>query len=145
MSLTGDFNPSSSPPETRRKPPKAKRPAPFSLRLTEAEKARLLDEAKGAPLGSYIKAKALGTALPVRMRRTGLAVADREALAKMLALLGQSRLASNLNQLAHAANSGSLAMTPETEAELRSALDDIHALRRLLMTALGLQLAEAAP
>ena len=120
-----------------------KRPAPFAIRLSRDERARLEGEAKGAPLGSYIKAKVLGTTLPVRMRRTGLAVADREALAKVLALLGQSRLASNLNQLAHAANMGSLAVTPETEAELRSALADVHALRRLLMTALGLQPAEA--
>lgn len=90
------------------------------------------------PLGAYIKAKALGDK-PLRIRRTGLAVEDRRTLAKALALLGRSRLSSNLNQLAHAANIGSLPMTPETEAELLSALRDVREMRRLLMAALGLK------
>jgi hypothetical protein len=119
------------------------RPAPFSLRLTEAERARLTAEAKGAPLGAYIKAKALGEP-PLRLRRSGLPVEDRQALGQALALLGRSHTANNLNQLAHAANIGALAMTPETEAELREALADVRAMRGLLMTALGLK-PEAGP
>ncbi|MGB3503419.1 MAG: hypothetical protein WBA44_17485 [Mesorhizobium sp.] len=117
--------------------PKAKRLAPFSIRLSEDERARLAMEAAGAPLGAYIKAKALG--VPVRARRTGLAVEDRVALAKGLALLGQSRLASNLNQFAYAVNIGSLPVTPETEEELFAALRDVRELRRLFLTALGLK------
>lgn len=90
------------------------------------------------PLGSYIKAKALGER-PLRSRRSGISVEDRQALAKALALLGRSRLSSNLNQLAHAANIGSLPMTPETEEFLHECLRDVREVRRLLMTALGLQ------
>lgn len=116
-----------------------RRPAPFSLRLTEAERARLVEEAKGAPLGSYIKAKLLGSSLPVRTRRSGLAVEDRQALAQALAALGASRLSSNLNQLAHLANVGALPVTPETEAELSEALAIVRDIRRLLLTALGLK------
>ena len=48
----------------------SKRPAPFSIRLTQNERERLVREAAGAPLGTYIKAKALGDK-PIRMRRTG--------------------------------------------------------------------------
>lgn len=122
-----------------------RRPAPFSLRLSEAERARLVDEAKGAPLGAYIKAKLLGSALPVRTRRSGLAVQDRQALAQALAALGASRLSSNINQLAKLANIGALPVTPELEAEFASALVDIHEIRRLLVSALGLKAEGGAP
>ncbi|WP_421993941.1 hypothetical protein [Roseococcus sp.] len=100
-------------------------------------------EAGGAPLGTYIKSKVVGTPPPARMRRSGLAVEDREALAKLLARLGDSRLASNLNQLAHLANIGSLPMTPETEAELHDAYLAVREMRGLLLKALGLQKAGA--
>jgi len=114
------------------------------LRLSAEERARLVTEAGGAPLVAYIKAKLLGSAPPMRMRRTGLAVADRQALAQVLALLGRSRLSSNLNQLAHAANIGALPMTSETESELAESIRDVRAIRRLLLPALGLK-AEARP
>lgn len=138
MSLSTHFFPAASLPS------KAKRPAPFSLRLSNQERARLTTEAAGAPLGAYIKAKVLGTPLPLRIRRTGLAIEDRRSLAQVLALLGRSRLSSNLNQLAHAVNIGALPMTPETEAELFEVLREVRALRSLLMSALGLT-AEDAP
>lgn len=146
MSLTGTFNTSHtglSPADQATERGKRRRLPPFSLRLTEAERARLIREAGGAPLGAYIKAKALGDP-PLRMRRTGLAVEDRQALAQALALLGSSRIASNLNQLAHAANIGTLPITPETEADLREALRDVRGLRYLLLLALGFK-PEAAP
>ncbi len=98
-----------------------------------------MEEAKGAPLGSYIKAKVLGNPLPVRLRRTGLCVEDRKALAQALALLGQSRLASNLNQLAYAANIGALPLDAQTDAELKAALSGVRELRAVLLTALGLK------
>lgn len=117
----------------------ARRPAPFSIRLSADERARLEAEAKGAPLGTYIKAKVIGAAPPARMRRSGLSVMDRQALARALALLGQSRFASNLNQLAHLAHIGALPLTADTEAELRDSLRAVRDLRRLLLEALGLK------
>jgi hypothetical protein len=115
---------------------------PFSIRLSEADRARLAVEAAGAPLGTYIRSKVLGEGLPLRVRRTGLAVEDRQALGQALALLGKSRLSSNLNQLAHLGNIGALPFTPEVETELLGALEDIRAIRRLLMTALGLKVGD---
>lgn len=115
------------------------RVAPFSLRLSQDERARLAMEAAGAPLGAYIKSKILGSAPPVRMRRTGLAIEDRQAIAQVLALVGRSHLTSNLNQLAKAVNTGSLPLTPETEAELLAAIRDVREIRRLLLVALGMK------
>ena len=127
MSITADFN--------SHKPPKSL--APFSLRLSADERRRLLAEAKGLPLGTYIRAKALGT--PLRVRTSGASVEDRQALAKVLALLGGSRLASNLNQLAHLANVGALLVDPETESELADAVSIIREIRLLLLIALGMK------
>jgi hypothetical protein len=124
--------------------PAPKRPPPFSLRLTDTERMRLLDDAAGTPLGTYIKAKVLGGVPPVRMRRSGLPVADRKALARVLALLGSSRVPNNLNQLAHAANIGTLPVTPETVDELHEALRFVRELRGLLLDALGLKPEDAS-
>ena len=140
MSLGRAFDSAASPPQIQSVPglPK-KRPPPFCLRLAAEERARLTAEAGGAPLGAYLKAKLLGGSVPVRMRRSGLAVEDRQALGKVLALLGQSRLASNLNQLAHLANIGALPVSPEIEAEFHEAVSAVREMRRLLVTALGLK------
>lgn len=51
--------------------------------------------------------------------------------------LGASRLSQNLNQLARAVNTGSLPVTPETEADLKEACDAVVQLRNELMRALG--------
>ena len=70
-------------------------------------------------------------------------VRDHILLSQLMALLGQSRLSSNVNQLAKAANSGSLPVTPETESDLRHACRDIAEIRRMLMQALGLDAGDA--
>ena len=113
----------------------APRPHPFSIRLSATERAQLEAEAQGMPLGAYIKRKALnGPAL-----RQRASIADRAALAQILALLGQSRIANNLNQLAHAANVGILEQTPEEQAELAFCLASIAQMRGLLIQSLGLK------
>ncbi len=122
------------PPKAAEKP---KRTAPFSIRLSDADRARLAVEAAGAPLGAYIKAKLLGSVVVERKRRKGLSIQDREALAQALALLGRSHLSSNLAQIAQALNTGIWPITPETEAELFDALQDVRLMRRLLFSALG--------
>lgn len=140
MILNNTFEPAASGLGSRQASPDspARRPAPFSVRLSTAERDRLVAEAGGAPLGAYIKAKALGGA-PIRSRRSGLAVEDRAALAQALALLGRSNLSNNLNQLAKLAHIGALPFTPDTEAELLEAVRALRALRILLLRALGLK------
>ncbi|GJD59493.1 hypothetical protein [Methylobacterium dankookense] len=146
MSLSGAFDTQAAapPPVKSNRAKRAKPPSPFSLRLKAEERARLAAEAAGAPLGTYLRAKLLGAPVPARVRKSGISIADRRALAQLIALLGRSRVFSNLNQLAHAANTGSLPVTPETQAALAQALADLHEIRALLLTSLGLK-PEAQP
>lgn len=113
---------------------KPKRPAPFSLRLSEDERARLVADASGQPLSAYIKEKLF------RSRRSQYSnTADRKAMAQILALLGRSHLVANLNELSYAASIGALSLDPETLAELSAAIREVRDLRNMLIAALGLK------
>lgn len=109
------------------------------VRFTEAECVLLDGGAAGSTRSNYIRWRTLDPASPPPPRKRGKAPAkDDRALSELIGKLGSSRIASNLNQLAKAANSGSLALDPELEAELRQALADVAAMRRMLIEALGL-------
>lgn len=119
--------------------PRAKYPPPFSLRLTFEERAKLEEAANGTPLGAYIRSQLFnGELKPVR-RRGHRPVKDHEALARVLAALGASRLSSNLNQLAYAANTGALPSDEVTQKHLNAAYEEIREMRADLMKALGLE------
>ena len=119
-------------------PSNSPKSAPFSLRLTFEERAALQKAAGNLPLGAYIKLKAFD-GRPLQPQGQGMRrpVKDPEALAQILALLGRARLANNLNQLAHAANTGSLPVTPDTLAAIREACAEVGAMRQALLQALG--------
>jgi len=114
--------------------PKPKRPAPFCIRLSEGERARLVGDAGGLPLGAYIKSRIFGSTDSGRGEKP-----DRQLLARLLAVFGQSDIASNIEELAKAARSGSLPLTPEVDSALRRAAADIAEMRRMLMAALGMR------
>ncbi len=116
-----------------------KYPPPFSLRLTFEERARLERDAVGMALGEYIRSRLFGEDVSPRRTRGKSPVKDHEALARVLAALGASRLPSNLNQLARAANTGSLPVTPDTETALTEACETITAMRAELLQALGME------
>ncbi|SMD07222.1 plasmid mobilization relaxosome protein MobC [Primorskyibacter flagellatus] len=122
---------------TTSKPGRKKTPPPFSLRLSKEERAKLETAAAGMPLGPFIKAKLLDGDLSPRRTRGGAPVKDHAALARALGLLGNLRLANNLNQLAKAANVGALPLSPEVEAELMATCAAVLAIRAELMKALG--------
>lgn len=113
-------------------------PPPFSLRFTFEERAALDRAADGMPLGAYIRSRLFNGEVTPRRTRNKHPVKDHQALGQVLGELGRSRLANNLNQLARAANSGSLPVTPETEAAIREACASVGTIRASLMTALGL-------
>lgn len=100
---------------------KGKSPAPFSLRLTFEEWARLERDSAGMSLGTYIRGRLFGEDANQRKTRGKTPVKDYEALGRVLGALGGSRLSQNLNQLARAVNTGSLPVTPETERDLSEA------------------------
>ena len=117
---------------------KPKTPPPFSLRLTPEERVQLEKDAAGMSLGSYIRSRLFDKNIPTRRTRNIHPVKDHTELAKLLGELGRSRLANNLNQLAKAANSGSLEVSPDTEKALQNSCTDIQWMRHVLISALGL-------
>ena len=117
---------------------KEQTPSPFTLRLTFEERAQLERDAAGLSLGAYVRSRVFDTTRAAPRRRGKFPVKDQKALASVLAMLGQLRLTNNLNQLARAANTGSLVMTPDAEVTLKGACRDIASIRHMLMVALGL-------
>jgi hypothetical protein len=118
--------------------------APFSLRLSPEERARLEREAAGLSLGAYIRSRLFGADSPPPPKSRGkYPVKDHKALAQAIGLLGQSRIASNLNQLARAAHTGTLPVDGSMEVDLHEAVQAVADIRALLISALGLS--EAGP
>lgn len=114
------------------------RPATFTLRLSPEDRARLERDAGGLSLGAYIRWRVFDPDSPRPRHRGRFPVADHQALARVLSALGQSNIANNLNQLARAAHTGALPVTPEVEADLQDALRHIKAMRDMLIAALDL-------
>lgn len=120
-------------------PDLSKRPPPFSLRLTPEDRARLEHDAAGMSLGSYIRWRLFDPANPPPRHRGKFPVKDHQALSRVLAALGQSRIANNLNQLAAAAHIGALPVTPDIESDLREAAEHVAQMRLMLLAALDLR------
>jgi len=117
-----------------------KYPPPFSLRLTFEERALLEKQAAGMSLGAYIRSQILGEDVTPRRTRGKFPVKDHAALGRVLGQLGASRLSANLNQLAHAVNTGILPVSPDTDASLQEACEAILEIRNELLAALGKEL-----
>ena len=132
--------PSHAPPEDNARPAGRNRDCRrVTVRLSDQDHARLMELAEGAALATYIRAKALGDDLPCRKRRSVASVADKQALAQILGLLGQSRIANNLNQLAYHANIGALEMDDEVRAQIHEGYEHVLFMRQALMRALGMR------
>jgi len=117
-----------------------KPPSPFSLRFTTEEREWLDRAAAGMPLGAFLRTLIFEEALLKKRRKSRKSpVKDHQVLARLQGELGRSRIANNLNQLAKAANSGSLEVSQDTEKALQNACDDLRWMRHMLMEALGIQ------
>ena len=124
--------------DKNRKNSEKKYPPPFSLRLNKEERAELTKLAEGRPLGQFIKDAIFAKGLrPVSSRK--VPHHDRKQLAKLLGALGKSRIASNINQLAKAANSGSLPVNNEVLETLNESVTAIQWMRDTLIKAMGLK------
>jgi len=134
--LDHNFNDLSSRP-AKDEAGKAKYPPPFSIRFTFEERARLDADRGCKALSAHIRQKLFGDDVAPRKRPGNSPVGDAEALGRVLGALGASRLSSNLNQLAKAVNTGSLPVSPEVEAELMDACQEVQEIRADLLRALG--------
>lgn len=111
--------------------------SPVTLRMTPEERAKLEELAAGMTLSAYIRACVFAEESKRRKKRPKTVVEDKKAAAAALALLGQSRIASNLNQLAYHANIGALIVGEVEKDQIAEANAHLAAIRTLLMQALG--------
>lgn len=112
-------------------------PSPLTLRLTLEERERLEELAAGMTLSAYVRACVFAEESKRRKQRPKSTIENKKAAAEALALLGQSRIANNLNQLAYHANIGALIVGEFEKAQIAEANDHLAAIRALLMEALG--------
>jgi len=116
---------------------------PVSVRFTQEERAELERKAGDLTLSAYVRARCIGDDAVSHRTRGKRPIKDFAELGRVLGALGRSQLSNNLNQLARAANSGTLGLPHETQAAIEDAADDIAFIRETLVRALGLQ--EPAP
>ena len=113
--------------------------SPYSMRFTVEERAWLDQMAGDISLADFLRSIIFDEAqLSKRRRRRKSPIKDAPLLTSVLGEIGRSRLANNMNQLAKAANSGSLEVSPDTERALQQACADIQWMRNALMAALGI-------
>lgn len=117
---------------------------PFTVRLSDTERSDLEHRAGAMPLGAYVKCVLFDDGNKQEHRGPRAPVQDRAAMASLLARIGASRTAEWLAMLAHAAETGSLAVDAETTAKLHQACHDVLVVRLLLMQALGFQVDDDA-
>jgi hypothetical protein len=106
---------------------KPKRPAPLSVRLRPAALARAKRDAAafGMSLNAYLNWIVENPGFPPPEE---LSEEELKEVAQIYAILGQSRIPQNLNQIARAANTGVLPVTPDTNLALNKTCDELDEL-----------------
>lgn len=114
--------------------------SPFTMRLNPQEREQLAKLAQDMNLSqaAFIRAKVFD-GLPLKQKKVA-ATLDHQTLAKLLMMLGESRIANNLNQLAKHANCGTLELeSKELEAQLNESYEAVIWMRQTLLQSLGLK------
>lgn len=120
--------------------PKKKRPSPITLRLTDEEREKLKIAAGDMSVSAYIRKCVFGDDVAPRKKRLShKPVADQEAIARVLSMLGRTRIANNLNQIAYQANCGTLLLDEDTKNHIKETCAYIAFMRVKLIEALGLK------
>jgi len=135
-SLTQEFEASANIQKQRNKR------SPFTLRFTEDERVWLDKQAGNMSLGAYIRQEILENfdgANTRPRRKPHKPTVDQQKVSALLAGLGQSNVPNNLNQLAKAANCGTLDTSEDVEKQLEDACAAVFAMREALFIALGLR------
>lgn len=118
---------------------KSKRIPPLSIRLNKEERELLVQQAGNLSLAGYIKSVVFAEDVPRYRSRRQTPEVDAKLLAELLAHLGSSRVASNLNQIAKHLNQGSLIVDPELDSDLRLAVEEVALIRSTLLQAMGMK------
>ena len=109
----------------------------ITLRLTDEEAAKLERMSAGMTVSAFVRECVFGNGSTRRRPRDRRPVAGEADLAQALAMLGQSRIANNLNQLAYQANTGTLAVDEGVHRQIEEAYAYVVDLRKTLLHALG--------
>jgi predicted RNA-binding protein YlxR (DUF448 family) len=113
-----------------------------SIRFTQQEIEEIDAHAvhEGVSRSAYIRKCCITNNPSPRRRVKASPVSNQKSLSKVLGLLGASRLASNINQIAHAINSGRvIVLSPDMEAVIRECRDHLKAIKDALYHALGIK------
>jgi len=123
----------------RVKPPRiASKPSrPVTIRFTHDERARLEQEAGERTLSAHVRSRLFGAKQHRGPDRRPSV--DSVALARVLAMLGQSAVSTNLAAVTMAIRTGTLDAGPMTLAMLNQACTDVACMRRDLIRALGIK------
>lgn len=116
----------------------AKASAPFSVRLTPAEKARLREDAAGEPLGAYVK-KTLFSPKTKAAARRAMIDEHSKLIGQVLAMVGSSGMADALTTMALAIQSGTFENEEEILEVLNNAESELSEIRLALLKALGIR------
>ena len=111
--------------------------SPLTLRLTREERKRLEELSGQMTLSAYVRACVFADDSKLQQTRATDLAQEKKLAAEALALLGQSRIASNLNQLAYHANIGVLIVGESEKAQIAEANAYLADIRARLMEALG--------
>ncbi len=90
----------------------------ISVRVTPQERDMLSELAGKQTLSAYVRQRLLGDGAEPRTKQVRLVSADHTLLTQILAQLGASRMASNLNQIAKAIHMGEVILSSEQEAKI---------------------------
>ncbi len=117
--------------------------SPYSIRLSAEERDYIRTKAKQMEVTdpAFIRLKVFDDNFraqsSVYQKKGGKQ--DSKEIGKVLAMLGQSRISNNLNQIAKAINTGTLIMTPEIQSQLTEACLSVQLIRTTLIKGLGIK------
>lgn len=111
------------------------------VRFTREERAELERRAGGESLGSFIRGQLFAGDRKAH-RAARAPVKDQVSIAQLLGLLGKSDVGARLDYLVTAHECGTLVLDDETRDAIVTACAEVHAMRALLMKALGHRIEE---
>ncbi|GAB2707763.1 plasmid mobilization protein [Aliiglaciecola aliphaticivorans] len=112
-----------------------------TIRYSDKEYDNITQKAKALNLktATFIRARTLADDIEEVKRYALTPIEERKDIALILSALGASRMASNLNQIAYAINTGTLVLSPDVIKQITDACETLKWMRGALTQALGLR------